>query len=91
MPLVNEAIVSGEEVDAGERLVQDPPPFREYSMLVTGEPPLFDGPEKLTMRAPNPAEIDEMVGADGVVTGVALEVEELVPGPAELMARITIE
>lgn len=60
-------------------------------MLVTGEPPLLDGLEKLIVRDPLPAEIDEMDGADGAVTGVALTLEEPAPGPAELRARMAIE
>src|SRR5207302_5697550 len=68
-------------------------PFTRYctTKSVTAEPPSLAPADHVSTTWPLPAVVPGVVGASGVVAGVALTVFEVAPEPAAFTARIRTE
>lgn len=80
-------ITNGEAVVPAARVLNVEPPSVEYLYVVIAEPPVAPA-VKATDRVPSDGVIVVIVGALGVVAGVAAVVEDAVPSPIALTAFI---
>ena len=93
VPLVRPFIVNEPVVSAGSSEVQNLPPSKLYSWLLSGRPP--SAPRvKVTETVPSPGVATRSVGASGSVgpgTGVTSTALDSAPAPAALTARRRME